>query len=399
MAQLSDDCFAFGGKPLPLEEAQARLRDSATAIKEEEWRPVADLAGRILSRDLISERSVPPFLNSAVDGYAYAHGQDTPLKITQHVPAGSPLPPALPLGEAARVLTGAPLSPGTDTVVMDEDAQIEEGLLSVPAALKIGSNARPKGEDLAEGQSLYPAGHPLSALDIGRVAAGGLEGAWVRRPLRLHVLSSGDEVLSGQIADANRWLLHAVFPAPAFEVTFGGVIADTPEGSRAALENIHADLVLTSGGVSVGERDYLRDAIEALGSLEFWKVGIKPGRPVAFGKLGETPIFGLPGNPVACFITAQFLALPYALTMLGYDTAPKAFPVILAKDCKKKAGRTEFVRVHIDEAGLATPYEVAGAGVISSLTETDGLVILEHDLTQVSAGSKVPFLPFRGLIA
>ena len=399
MAQLSDDCFAFDGKPLPLEEAQARLKDLAPQLRGEDWVPLADLAGRILSRDLVSARSVPPFLNSAVDGYAYAHGQGAPISLRQHVPAGSPLPPPLALGEAARVLTGAPLPPGTDTVVMDEDAQLEGQLLTVPAALKPGSNARPKGEDLAEGQTLYPAGHGVSALDIGRIAAGGLDGAWVHRPLRLHILSSGDEIRSGQIADANRWLLSAVFPAPAFDLSFGGVVADTPEASHAALQGIEADLILTSGGVSVGERDYLRDAIEALGSLAFWKVGIKPGRPVAFGQIGETPIFGLPGNPVACFITAQFLAYPFALTMLGAEAKPATFPVTLARDYKKKAGRTEFVRVHVEADGTARPYGVAGAGVISSLTQTDGLVVLGHDLTQVPAGSKVPFLPFKGLVA
>ena len=404
MVQLSEDCFAFGGKPLPLDEAQTYLKKIALRLTHkhltrEQWRPLADLAGCFTSRELTSKRSVPPFLNAAVDGYAYAHGQDGPLNITQQVPAGSPVPPVLALGEAARVLTGAPLPPGADTVIMDEDAQLAAGALTVPAALRRGSNVRSEGEDLMQGQRLYPAGHLLSPLDLARLAAGGQNGAWVHRPLRILVLSSGDEIRSGQIVDANRWLLNAVFPKPAFRVRFGGVVADSPEASQAALNNREADLVLTSGGVSVGERDQLRDAIETLGMLEFWKVGIKPGRPLAFGRIEDRPIFGLPGNPVACFITAQFLAYPFALTMLGAEAEPKTFPVTQARDYKKKPGRTEFVRVHVDKNGLARPYAVAGAGVISSLTQTDGLVILSQDLTQVAAGTKVPFVPFRGVIA
>ena len=400
MVQLSDDGFAFGGQLLSLEAAQERLRQGATPIPGEEWAALEQAAGRILARPVFATRSVPPFLNAAVDGHAYAWGTGPRFTLGATVAAGAQTPPPLAPGTAVPILTGAPLPAGADTVVMIEDALVTDAEVTVPEALPRGSNARPKGEDIAEGKQLYPQGHSLSALDVARLAAGGAQGAWVKPPLRIQVFSSGEELRNGQIADVNRWLLEAVFAGPAYRLSFGGVVPDSLAASKAALANLETDLILTSGGVSLGTHDFLRQAIESLGHLEFWRVAIKPGRPVAFGHLACAPIFGLPGNPVACFITAQFLAHPFARALLG-SQSPGLPPLIrapLARAYKKKPGRSEFVRVHLDAAGQARPYEVAGAGIVTSLTATDALAVLGPELRDVAAGTAVPLLMLKGIL-
>ena len=384
---------------MSLSQAQAHLRANAPQKQAEEFVPLRALVGRILSREIRALTHVPPFLNSAVDGYAYRTGQGGRVPICGQIAAGDPIPPPHKPKTAVRIFTGAPLPPGSDTVVMDEDAVIADDHVLIPSALQPGSNARAKGEDIRKGQILYPAGHEVRALDLARLVAGGQDkGAWVHQPLRVQILSSGDEIRSGQIADANHWLLRAVFSGPAFDLHFGGVMPDDVSASVSALSALDADLILTSGGVSVGQRDVLRQAIETLGELAFWRVGIKPGRPVAFGTLRSTPIFGLPGNPVACFVTAQFLASPFARAMLGAPFSPLSVPMALAQSYKKKPGRTEFVRAHVDENGQARPFSIAGAGVISSLTQSDGMLVLGDNLSHVPAGTFVPFLPFQGIL-
>ena len=399
MAQLSEDCFAFGGALLTFDAALKALRAAAPAFAKTETLLLENLPGRVLAKDLVAARSVPPFDNSAVDGYAYT--KDDPQEVTlipEPIAAGTLNPEPLKSGHGVRILTGAPVPAGADTILMEEDAEISDGILKLPEALKRGANLRPEGEDIKAGTVLYSAGHMVSVLDCARLAAGGLEQAEVFAPLRVAILSSGDEIKSGQVLDANRWVLQAVFSSPAFEVTYGGVVGDNLAETRAALRGLNADLILTSGGVSVGERDVLRQALEAEGTLDFWRVGIKPGRPVAFGWLGETPFFGLPGNPVACFVTAQFLALPFAHACLGASQDADWLEVEMAVPYKKKAGRTEFVRVHVDSEQQARPYAVAGAGILSSLTQCNGIVKLDDALTAIEAGTRVPYLPFKGLL-
>ena len=220
---------------------------------------------------------------------------------------------------------------------MDEDAQIDGQTLTVPAALKQGANLRPAGEDVAADSLIYAAGHRLTALDCARLAAAGIESASVKAPLRIAILSSGDEIKSGQVLDANRWVLRSVFASPAFDLMYGGVVGDDLGETIAALKDLDADLIITSGGVSVGDRDVLRSALETLGTLNFWRVGIKPGRPVAFGTLDKgTPFIGLPGNPVACFITARFLALPFAWACLGAADPQQWISVKNGRNIQKK---------------------------------------------------------------
>ena len=398
MVQLSQPVETQG---LSLQAAQAALRAAAEPLRGgSQTLPIGALRGRVLSEAVQARCDVPPFANSAVDGYAFAAGPGAWRQVTGTLAAGDPVPqvPLAP-GTAMRVLTGAPLPPGADTVMMDEDAVRDGDQLALDARLKPGSNARPQGEDVRAQQRLYPAGHMIRALDMARMAAGGLPEAPVHRPLKIHVVSSGDELIKGQISDANRWMIQAVFHEPAFDLSFGAPLPDALDASVAALRQIQADLVLTSGGVSVGERDFLRQAIEHIGQIDFWRVGIKPGRPVAFGALGDgTPIFGLPGNPVACLVTALFLARPYALARLG---AHETWPLVqapLARDIRKNPRRTEFVRVQLDDEGRAHAYPVAGAGIISSLTAADALAVLGEEGTLFAAGSRVPILPLRGLL-
>ena len=223
MAQLSEDCFAFGGALLTFDAALEALRAAAPACKKTETLSLANLAGRILAKDVLATRSVPPFDNSAVDGYAYV--KDGPLEvalIAEPIAAGSVNPTPLKPEHGVRILTGAPVPVGADTILMEEDAVISDGILTLPEALKRGANLRPKGEDIAAGNTLYPAGHTLTALDCARLAAGGIERAEVFAPLRIAILSSGDEIKSGQVLDANCWVLQAVFSGPAFDVTYGG---------------------------------------------------------------------------------------------------------------------------------------------------------------------------------
>ncbi len=398
MVQLSD---ATANQSLSLRAAQAALRAAAEPLRGgSQTLPIGALRGRVLSQAVRACCDVPPFTNSAVDGYAFAAGPGPRRRVTGTLAAGDPVPQvSLAPGTAVRVLTGAPLPPGADTVMMDEDAVRDGDQLALDVRLKPGSNARPQGEDLRAEQQLYAAGQIIGALDMARLAAGGLTEASVHRPLKIHVVSSGDELIKGQIGDANRWMIQAAFSEPAFDLSFGTPLPDALDASVAALRQIQADLVLTSGGVSVGERDFLRLAIEQMGQIDFWRVGIKPGRPVAFGTLGTgTPIFGLPGNPVACLVTALFLARPYALARLG---AHENWPLVqapLAHDIRKKPGRTEFVRVRLDDGGQAHAYPVAGAGIISSLTTADALAVLGDAGTLFAAGSRVQILPLKGLL-
>ena len=398
MAQLTDDCFAFGGTILTLGQAQERLIDLAKPSHREEFVRLDHLKDRILSQPLAAQRSVPPFINSAVDGYAYRAGEGPDLTIGPLIAAGESRPAPLLPGHAARILTGAPLPLGADTVIMDEDAILQGKRVCIRPELEKGSNVRQKGEDFHHEQMLYSTGVLISGLDRARLAAGGIKGAWVRPPLRIGVVSTGDEIHAGQIADANRWLIQAVFSGPAFKMIFAGYVPDDVQVSKEILQSLKVDLILTSGGVSVGDCDKMREAIEDIGTLEFWRVAIKPGRPVAFGQVHRTPIFGLPGNPVACFVTARFLALPYALALLGHEHSPPLIQAPLGVNYRKKAGRTEFLRVCLDSQGYATPYKIAGAGIISSLTQANALAVLEDSLDIVKKGTYVPILPLEGLL-
>ena len=423
MAQLTDDCFAFSGPLLPVADMERMIAERVTPVTETEEVVLAAARGRVLARDLTAPLDLPPFDNSAVDGYAVRHGDlhskiETKLKIAGRLFAGGA--PAAPIqaGQAIRIFTGAPMPAGTDTVFMQEDTRKEGDAVVVPAGLKRGANRRLAGEDVRKGAVVLPQGRRLSAQDVALAAAVGLTRLVVRRRVRVALFSTGDEIVEpgaprpdAALYDANRYLLTGMLERLGAAITDLGILKDNPAalaaGIAAAAED--HDLVLTSGGVSTGEADHVRDAVEKIGRLWFWRVAIKPGRPVAMGVVpGSTrgagaAFVGLPGNPVAAFVTFVRVVRPLLLRLGGAQAELlTALPVRLAFDYKKKSGRREYVRVALRQGADGTIEAVRhpqeGAGVITSLTETDGLAELAEDSTTIERGSTVGFLSYAALM-
>ena len=415
MAQLSDDCFAFGGKLLRLDEALAVIAAETRPVEGTERLPLHEADGRVLAADLAAPMDLPPFRNSAVDGYAVRladlEGLDA-LPVQGRLAAGAPAHDALRPGTARRIFTGAAMPPGADTVFMQEDVEALDGAVRLPPGLKPGANTRPQGEDILAGAPALGGGLRLRPQDLALAAALGVDALVVRRRVRVALFSTGSELVApgralgpAQQHDSNRVLLGALARRAGAAVTDLGILPDSREAIRAALGLAGGDhdLVLTSGGVSAGEEDWVRDAVQAVGTLAFWRLAIKPGRPVAMGRVGGAAFMGLPGNPVAAFVTFVQVARPL-LAALGGEAwgRPVAFPVVAGFGYHKKAGRREYVRVRVapgaDGALRASKHPVDGAGILTSLTQTDGLVELEEDAEGVTPGALVRFLPYAGLV-
>ncbi len=416
MAQLSDDCFAFGSGLLTVAAALAEIDARVTPVVETETVPLLAAAGRILACDLIATMNLPPHANSAVDGYAIAHSdlmpdRETVLPVTGRAAAGHPLDRPARRGEAIRIFTGAPMPDGVDTVMMQEDSALEDGRVRLKPGIRKGANRRHAGEDIAEGEIALAAGQRLRAPDLGLAAALGQRELCVFRPLRVALLSTGDEVrdpgtplLPGAIYDANRFMLAALLSGLGCAVSDLGV---RPDREAALVDTLAAararhDLIVTSGGVSTGEEDHVRSAVERLGTLHFWRLAIKPGRPVALGQVGGVPLIGLPGNPVAVIITFVILARPLIAKLAGARACdPRSFPVRAGFAYRKKPGRREYLRTRLERSGdavVAVKYAKDGAGILSSIVRSDGLVILDEATSELSAGSMVDFLPFSEVI-
>ncbi len=417
MAQLSDDCFAFGGPLLTLLEVRAFLAERIAPVAVAVRAGLAEADNRILAADLVAPIDLPPFDNSAVDGYAVRHADlaaegATELPLGGRIAAGAPAEGTPGPGVALRIFTGAPMPPGFDTVFMQEDVKAGGGRVVLPPGLKCGANRRLAGEDLSRTTVALRAGRRLTPGDIALLAAFGLDAVEVHAPLRVALFSTGDEIVEPGAAlrpaalyDANRFLLAALLRRLGCAVTDLGILQDRRETVAAALAGAAAghDLILTSGGVSTGEEDHVKAAVESAGSLTFWRVAIKPGRPVAMGTVRGTPFIGLPGNPVAVFVTFVQVARPLIARLSGEAFAPpEPLPVAAGFAYRKKEGRREYVRARLlrDEAGraVAQKHPREGAGVITSLTETDGLVELPEEVTRVERGETVGFLPYASLI-
>jgi molybdopterin molybdotransferase len=340
------------------------------------------------------------------------------LAIVDRVTAGRAARRALARGEAIRIFTGAPMPAGADTVFMQEDVRTEGDRVIVPAGLKLGANRRLAGEDVRAGRTLLPAGRRLAAQDVALAAAVGLQELAVRRRVRVAVFSTGDEIVEPGSArpapalfDANRYLLAGLVERLGATPTDLGILPDDPERLAPAIAagaRAH-DLVLTSGGVSTGEADHVRHALERIGRLVFWRVAIKPGRPVAMGVIpggasaGDAAFVGLPGNPAAVYVTFARVVRPLLLRLAGaVGTALVPMPVRAAFSYKKKAGRREYVRVKLspscDGSVEAFKHPQEGAGIITSLTETDGLIELPEEVTRIEPGTTVGFLSYAALV-
>jgi molybdopterin molybdotransferase len=423
MAQLTDDCFAFSGPLMPIEEVERLIAERVTPVSEVEQVALAAALGRVLAADLVAPVDLPPFDNSAVDGYAVRHSDltenETRLRVGQRVTAGSMAAEPIAAGEAIRIFTGAPMPAGADTVFMQEDVTIAGCDVLVPPGLKHGANSRAAGEDVKAGAIALHEGCRLKPVHLALAAALGITTLPVRRRILVALFSTGDEVVepgaplaAAKVYDANRSLLHGLLAGLGAKVTDLGIIRDDRDRLAMTIKDAAAahDLVLTSGGVSTGEADHVRDAVERVGKLVFWRVAIKPGRPVAMGVVpgssadSQAAFVGLPGNPVAVFVTFVRVVRPLFLRLAGAVAEPMVpLSVSAAFAYKKKKGRREYVRVSLRRRGDGTmeahKHPREGAGVITSLTETDGLAELADDVTAIEPGATIGFLPYPVLIS
>jgi molybdopterin molybdotransferase len=423
MAQLSDDCFAFSGPLLPVADAERLIAERVMPVDGCETVTLHQAMGRVLAENIVAPVNVPPFDNSAVDGYAVRAAdlggtREQRLKIVDRVAAGHAASHELHAGEAIRIFTGAPMPAGADTVFMQEDCRVEEGAVIVPPGLTRGANRRLAGEDMRAGAMALPAGRRLAAQHVALAAALGLIELAVHRRVRVALFSTGDEIVEpgtrlprAALYDSNRYLLAGLIARIGARVTDLGILGDDPQTLARAIADAAAehDLVLTSGGVSTGEADHVRNAIERVGRIVFWRVAIKPGRPVAMGVIpaaagrAGAAFVGLPGNPVAVFVTFVRVVRPLLLRLAGALPEPLiAMPTRAAFSYKKRQGRREYVRVALRPAadGIieAVKFEQDGAGVLTSLTETDGLAELTEDMTKVEPGSTIGFLSYASLV-
>jgi molybdopterin molybdotransferase len=413
MPQLTDDCFATGGEMMSVDQALAMIDAVATPVMNSERVDLSRAVGRILAEDVVADHDVPPHDNAAVDGYAVYFDDldgagETRLPVTGRIAAGHPLGREARRGEALRIFTGAPMPKGPDTVMMQEDCrEVGDDVIILPG-IKRGSNRRSAGEDVAVGSVILSQGRRLRPQDIGLAASVGRTGMAVHGRLRVALFSTGDELCDpgsplppGAIYDANRYALAALLEGLGCAVTDLGILADDLAPVRDALSAAARDhdLIFTSGGVSVVAVSLKKKAVEALGSLHFWRLAIKPGRPLALGQVGNIPFVGLPGNPAAAMITFLRFARPLILRLAGAShVAPLLYRVRAAFDHKKKRGRREWVRARLEvggEGGLtAMKFPREGAGILTSLVESHGLVELPEEMTQLSKGTMVDFLPF-----
>lgn len=416
MPQLTPDSFAFGGELMSVDEASELLRARILPVAETERVNLRDALGRTLAEAVLAPIDLPPFNNSAVDGYAVAHRELavsglTIMPVLGRVAAGHAASISAK-GAATRIFTGAPMPDGADTVFMQEDVTLRtDGCVELPAGLPRGANMRPAGEDVPRGALALEAGQKLDPRHVALAAALGIDALRVRRRLRVGIFSTGDEIVEpgeslrpAALYDSNRHALRALLQRCGCEPIDLGILPDNRAKTRSALNEAatRCDLVLSSGGVSAGAEDHVRAAIEEAGALVFWRLAIKPGRPVAMGVLAGTPVVGLPGNPVAVFVTFAFVVRPLLAALAGERFAPPLpVPVIADFAYKKKAGRREFVRVTLqrsaDGSVAAAKYPVEGAGVLTSLTRTDGLAEIEEAVTRVEPGDRIGFRPYAVL--
>jgi molybdopterin molybdotransferase len=369
--------------------------------------------GRVLREEVRAAVSVPAGDNSAVDGYA-VHFDDldpqgeTRLPVTGRAAAGHPLGRPAGRGEAIRIFTGASMPEGPDTVMMQEDCRLEGDTVVVRPGIARGANRRLAGEDVGAGDTVLQTGQRLRPQDVGLAAAAGRTRLTVSRPLSVALFSTGDELQEpgsaprpGCIYDSNRYTVGALLHGLGCAVEDLGILADRRDTVTEALARAAArhDLLVTTGGVSTGEEDHVKAAVEANGRLHAWRLAIKPGRPIAFGQVGRTPFVGLPGNPVATMVTFLAVVRPAILRLMGGRVEPPhRFAVTAGFDHKKKKDRREWVRARlapgVDGRPVARKFPRDGAGILSSLVEADGLVELPEDLTWLEPGALVDFLPF-----
>lgn len=415
-ARLRDDCFALppGVDWTPVDEALALLRERLTCVTGTEVVKLGAAPGRILAEDLRALRDNPPVANSAIDGYAFAWaslGSDTegeanlPLE-PGRAAAGHPFKGRVPEGHAVRILTGAEIPAGTDTVVLQEDARVGVGRVRFQPPRKAGANSRGLGEDARAGEVILALGRRLTAADMARLASTGIAGMSVRARLRVGVLSTGDELIQPGVApetpgifDANRPMLSSVVRDFGYDVVDLGAQKDRAVDIRAALDRgaAETDAILTTGGASAGDEDHISRLLQIEGQVTTWRIAVKPGRPLALGMWKGVPVFGLPGNPVAAFVCSLIFARPALGLLAGAGwREPQAFMVPAAFRKNKKPGRREYLRARLTDQGEAEAFHSEGSGLIGGLSWSDGLVELPDEGVDVEPGMPVRYLPYGG---
>lgn len=402
---------------LSVSEAQKRIIDSVRIIRGREKVALRSALGRILAADVLSPVDVPQGTNSAMDGYAIA-ANDLPaegtreLRITGTSWAGRPYTGTVSNGECVRIFTGAIMPAGTDTVVMQERTQRNGDRLTIDNATRPGDNVRAAGEDIQRGSTVLNAGTRLQPADLGLLSSLGMAEIVVNRRLRVAFFSTGDELRSlgeslepGMIYDSNRYTLHGMLSRLGCELIDMGVVGDTPEATHEAFNAAAdcADVLITSGGVSVGEADYVKSTLEELGQVGFWKVAMKPGRPLAFGSIGDAVFFGLPGNPVSVMVTFYQFVQPALRQMMGENIIrPITVRAVCQSKLKKRPGRFEFQRgvLSQDENGQLAVQKTGaqGSGILTSMSHANCFILLPVEATTVEPGDSVDVQPFYGLI-
>ena len=407
-----DDCFAVlpvGVDWVPVERVLDTLRDATHPMAATETVALGHAGGRILAQAVRAARANPPAANAAVDGFGFAHAGLGPAPhrlplLPGRAAAGAPYGGRVPPGHALRILTGALLPEGVDTVLLDEDAVLSSGAIGFGRGVKPGANTRRMGEDVAEGGEILAEGRRLAPQDLALAAATGLAALPVRRRLRVAVLSTGDELtVAGapaaphQAFDANRPMLLDILRRWEMTPVDLGHAGDSRAAVTAALDRgaAEADAILTSGGASAGDEDHVSATLKAAGALEVWRIAVKPGRPLAIGAWAGRPVFGLPGNPVAAFVCTLVFARPVLHRLAGAPwPTPRRLVLPAAFAKSKHAGRREYLRARLDAAGAVEVFPSEGSGRISGLAWADGLVELGDEARIVRPGDPVRYIPF-----
>ena len=404
----------FSDDLLSLEVAQEKILNEVTISCDIVCIPISKALGRVLSNDIVAPINVPPFDTSAMDGYAVNH-EDVPdpgtsLPLTQTISAGSEASP-LALGSTARILTGAPIPIDADTVIIQENCTARADAITFNKIPYSGANIRKQGCHIQKNQKVLPKGHKLQAVDLSLLASLGISEINVYKPLRIGILSTGSELVEpgqplapGQIYNSNHILLSNLITSLGYELIDLGCIADDLAITRTTIQNAQntCDIIISSGGVSVGDKDYIKPVLEEMGTIEFWKLKIKPGKPITFGKVENTFFMGLPGNPVSCFVTFCLLCSPLISRAQGIeDIFPKAFKAKAGFTQLKPDRRKEFQRAFLQSNDLgelvATPYKNQDSATLLSIQKTEGLVEIP-DGTSVMEGDILNFYPYTELL-
>jgi len=411
--KLLDDCFLHDKDRLRHDDAVALILERTSPVTDAETVVLSQAHGRVLAEQYTTPQNIPAFNNAAVDGYAFAGrdlkpGNDAKFNIVMRIAAGHVPQQGLKKGQAARIFTGAVMPEGADTCLMQEDATVDGNRLVVPKGLKPGANTRLAGEDVKEGEIMLQSGQRLRPQDVAAIASGGSGRIKVFTRLKVGLISTGDEVVrpgnilgDGKVYDSNHHLLRGLLNTVGAEPVDYGVIPDDRSRVERAVRTAaqECDVILTTGGASRGEADFVVETIQSMGTLHAWQLAVKPGRPLAMGQIGDTVFFGLPGNPVAAFVTFLLYAQPMFARLQGINwQAPQRYPLPAGfAISKKKTDRREFWRGWIDNAGdgpVLRKFERDGSGLISGLRQATGLIEVPEDISAVQQGELLRFIPF-----